>query len=468
MSGLLRPDAAMAAGLVGVLAAVTVATSAAASDARARMCRPVPGPVLALVRVERDTTLPAGTAVGRVMSASSVRAGPGDSLLAVDGTPMPAARVRLLRLDAATRATLAAAGVGGREPVAFLQAAPFRADCRTVRWTGPVPFAVPGDTGFVRAILAPRAHWVGTTPVLVVREVWRYPYPGRRGLVVGDATAEPLASPGALFDLSTALAAAEPPTPADPAATGPRGDWTDVAAAQRTVALAWARANVAEREREPVRAIVREATLDPDFEDVAHDPSRLRGTYRVTVEARDAREVWYFRTEERPGAPWRGRDAVHTTADLLAAPYTAGYQLTGYAAPRADALPGLGVPVPHAMFGGPRVPRVWLSTEDRPTLPGNAARHVLPGMLEFPLAAAPETLWPALESLVPPTSAADSAFFAGVRFTLERSQRQPRVPLTVHVEAGGAVRADTTMRAGGRLVRVRLERLDTLSVRRPF
>jgi hypothetical protein len=173
---------------------------------------------------------------------------------------------------------------------------------------------------------------VDGTPVLVVTDVWRYPYPRRRGLVGGDSTAERLASPGALFDLSAALAAVDPTVPAS------REAWAAAAEARRTQALAWARANGAEREREPVRALVREAALSADWAAASRQASRLRGTYRVTLEAGDARGVWYFRTHDRPGYPWRGRDSVRTTADLLASPYTAGYRLVGYAAATADSL----------------------------------------------------------------------------------------------------------------------------------
>jgi hypothetical protein len=280
--------------------------------------------------------------------------------------------------------------------------------------------------------------------------------------VGGDSTAERLASPGALFDLSAALAAVDPTVPAS------REAWAAAAEARRTQALAWARANGAEREREPVRALVREAALSADWAAASRQASRLRGTYRVTLEAGDARGVWYFRTHDRPGYAWRGRDSVRTTADLLASPYTAGYRLVGYAAATADSLTGIEARFSRATPGAPRVPLVWLATEDRPTLPGNAARQSLAGMLEFTLAAAPEVLWPALEPLVPPTSAADSALRARLRYVPERGQRQPRVPVTVRLKASGEVRADTTVLAGGRPVRLILERTDTLSLRRPF
>jgi hypothetical protein len=240
------------------------------------------------------------------------------------------------------------------------------------------------------------------------------------------------------------------------------------AEARRARALAWARANLSEAEREPARDIVRRAALAPDWTAVARDPSRLRGTYRVTMAAADARGVWFFRTHDRPGYAWRGRDSVRATADLLASPYTAGYRLVGYAAASADALADAEARWRGAAGGGARVPLVWLATEDRPTLPGNDARRALAGELEFALAAAPEELWPALDALVPPTSATDSAFLARVGRAAPRGERQPRVPITVRLDAAGGVRADTTVLAAGRPLRVLLERVDTAAVRRPF
>jgi hypothetical protein len=225
----------------------------------------------------------------------------------------------------------------------------------------------------------------------------------------------------------------------------------------------------AAREREPARATVREAVLTPDWTAVARGESRLGGTYRVTMAAGDARGVWFFRTHDRPGHAWRGRDSVRTTSDLFAAPYTAGYRLVGYADASADSLGG-----PEARWrgatrgGGPRVPLVWLATEDRRTLPGNDARRALAGVLEFTLAAAPKALWPALEAVVPPTTARDSAFYARLGRTSPRGERQPRLPITVRLDARGAARADTTLAAGGRTLRVRLERTDTLAIRRPY
>ena len=75
---------------------------------------------------------------------------------------MPAARVTLLRVDSVTRQRLAEAGVRDSQPVAFITAAPYRADCRPVRWTDSVPFAVVGETGYVRATLTAPDQWIGS------------------------------------------------------------------------------------------------------------------------------------------------------------------------------------------------------------------------------------------------------------------------------------------------------------------
>ena len=89
-------------------------------------------------------------------------------------------------------------------------------------------------------------------------------------------------------------------------------------------------------------------------------------------------------------------------------------------------------------------------------------------MLEFTLAAAPESLWDELEAFVPNPSAIDSALMARLNRPILRSQKQPRLPLTLRLNEGGGVRADTTLTAGGRTLRIVLERLDTISIKRPF
>jgi len=172
--------------------------------------------------------------------------------------------------------------------------------------------------------------------------------------------------------------------------------------------------------------------------------------------------TWYFRTHDRQGYSWRGADSLQTTAELIASPYTGGYRLVGYAAAAPDA------PFSSDARDLMRAPLVWLATDDRPTAPGNAERRVLRGMFEFKLAAAPESLWNDLEALVPRMSERDSVALARMGRPLERGAKQPQLPLTVQLDASGGVRADATLTVRGRTLRVVLQRLDTLSIRRPF
>src|SRR6266542_3099899 len=105
--------------------------------AEVRLCTLQPGTTLALIHVEQDTTLPFVPTDVQMMSGSGVRAGPVDSLLATASTLMPAARVRVLQLDSSSRAILASNGVSASQPIAFIRAAPYRADCRPTRGTVP-------------------------------------------------------------------------------------------------------------------------------------------------------------------------------------------------------------------------------------------------------------------------------------------------------------------------------------------
>ncbi len=422
-------------------------------DPQTPLCTLMAGATLALIRVEQDTTLPFAPAVSRAMSMSGLRGGPQDSLLATPTTLMPAARVRLLQLDSTTRDALAVHGVTNSQPIAFIRAAPYRADCRTIRWTDTVPFVERGEVGYVRATLAPRAQWIDGVPLLVIPDAWNYPYPRRRGLAFGIAPDVPLASAEAMFSLNAVL---EMPRPVS--AEG------RIAAdsARRTRAIAWARANPAPAELEPVRSLVRRAVLEPDWEVAKRIPSRLRGTYRVDLEVGGERGTWFFRTHDRPGYSWRARDSLQTTAELLASPYVSAYRLVGYAAASPDSLLG------SSPSGPRRVPLVWLATADRPTAPDSHARRALSSVLEFMLAAAPERLWNDLEALVPRRSARDSAMLARLNRTVPRGEKQPQIPLTVRLDARNGIRSDTTLLVRGRALRVVLQRLDTLSVRRPF
>jgi hypothetical protein len=445
---------------VRVLALTAVAATAASPAARPRLprgashelatarCTLVPGRTLVLLRVERDTTLAFAPVDLEAMSASGVRPGPRDSLLAVPGTPMPAARVRLLQLDPDTRAAFERAGVAGDQPAAFIRAAPYRADCQTVRWTDTVPWTREGDVGFARATLAPPEHWIGGVPVLVIPDVWNYPYPRQRGLVYDTPPDAALASADALYGLQATLGALHS-----------LDEGSDTVRAR---ALAWARSQPAASELEPVRAIVHRAVLQADWPAVERTRSRLRGSYRVTMQGPGAGGTWYFRTHDRPGYRWREADSSRSTADLLASPHPAGYLLVGYAAGRRDALPRGAPPA------GDDAPLVWLAAADRPTAPGNDGRRELRGALEFRLASAPRSLWDQLEPFVPAMSPTDSALLARMGHAFPRGERQPRLPLTLRLDPGGGVRADTSLTSGGRTLRVSLERVDTVSVTERF
>lgn len=421
-------------------------------DGATLRCSPVPGATLAVVHVERDTMLPMTAVRTPAMSASGVRPGPGDTLLATEGTPMPAARVRLLHLDSATRATLAEAGITEAVPPAFVRSAPYRADCRVVRWTDTLPFVVAGDTGYLRATLAPRDQWVDGVPVLVVAQSWYYPYPYRRGLAFGADRGERLAPPHVMFAVETLL-------------TRPPGRTREEHARNDSLlrgrALPWIAANLAIADLEPVRRLLHEAVLRPDWSAVMRMPSRVRGTYRVDMEAGDVRGTWFFRTHDRPGYRWAGGQR-RTAAELVTSPWVAGYTLAGNGAVERDSLP---LELPRAAT---RRVMAWLGVDDRPTTPGNEERRVLDGMLEFTLSAAPEELWETLEAFVPTVSAADSALRARINLVIPRERLQPELPITLRLDDHGGVRANTTLTSRGRTLRVTVQRVDTAALQRRF
>jgi hypothetical protein len=376
-----------------------------------------------------------------------------DSLLATASTLMPAARVKLLQLDSSSRAILAANGVTASQPIAFIRAAPYRADCRTIVWTDTAQFAARGEVGFVRATLAQPDEWIDGVPVLVIAEVWNYPYPRRRALAFGSAPNAALTAPEAMFSLNSVL---EMPRAHNVAARIIRDS------TRRTHAIAWAIANPSAADLEPARTILRRAVLDPDWEVARSLPSRLRGTYQVDVEAGGERSTWFFRTHDRPGYVWNAGDSLQVTAQLLASPHVLGYRLVGYAAAFRDSIPSV------SSSGPVRTPLVWLATTDRPTVAGNETRRVLSAILEFTLAGAPERLWADLEAFVPRSSAIDSALAARMNRPLSRAQKQPRIPITIHIDVRGGVRGDTTLLPGTRALRVNIKRVDTLSIKRAF
>ena len=440
-----KPRVALAAGAV-VLALIAVAGLRSAAPAGAALCSLRPGTTMAVVRIEQDTTLPFVVSRSEALSAS--RTGrEDDAYLATDGTLMPAGRVRVLQLDSISRAILGAAGITNRQPAAFLRAAPYRADCRTVRWTDTIPFVVRGEVGFVRGTLAPAEQWVEGVPVIIVADAWNYPYPRRRGLVFRVPPDAPLASPGAVFSLTVLLDAV------------PRGVAGD--SARRARALEWARIHARAAELEPVRNQIRQAVLEPDMRVARDAPSRLRGTYRVDLEVNGERVTWYFRTHDRPGYSWHGGEPAQSTAALAAAPHISGYRLVGYSGATPDSIPATMLRPPL------QTPLVWLATSDRPTTPGNAERRALSGIFEFIMSAAPESMWDTLELFVPPMNPVDSMMLTRVNRLVPRSRKQPQIPLTLHLDARG-IRADTVLRVAGRELKLRLERIDTLSNTRPF
>ncbi len=427
--------------------------SPATSNAAGALCSMAPAPTIALLRVERDTTLPYTPVRARPLAYSGVRQSPADSILVAPGDPMPAARVRMLRMDSITRQSLTAAGVTDSLPAAFITAAPYRADCRTIRYMDSIPFAVPGDVGFVRASLVPSEHWIDGTPVFVIQQVWNYPYPHRRGIAFAAAPGAPLASAEAMYRLTLTL---ETPRRLDADAR------KEAERARQGRAISWARENAAIAELEPARSMLRGAILAPDWEAARSLTSRLRGTYRVEVELGDTRGIWYFRTHDRPGYRWDRADSLQTIAALTDLPTVPGYRLVGLAAAYLDSLPTV---YPR---GAVRGPLIWLASSDRPTTPGNDSLRTLDAEFMFHMGAAPEGLWNALQDLIPPPSARDSAFMAQVNRPIERARLQPRIPLTLHLDSLGGVRADTSRSTRGGTLRMMLERVDTLAIARPF
>ena len=417
------------------------------------LCSMEPAPTIALLRVERDTTLPYTPVRARPLSYSGVRQSPSDSILVAPGDPMPAARVQMLRMDYLTRQSLTAAGVTDSTPAAFITAAPYRADCRTIRYTDSIPFVVPGDVGFVRAYLLPSERWIEGTPVFVISQVWNYPYPHRRGIAFAAAPGAQLASAEAMYSLTLTL---ETPRGLDADARREAG------LERQGRAISWARENAAVVELEPARSMLRAAILGPDWEAARRLSSRLRGTYRVEFTLGDTRGIWYFRTHDKPGYRWDRADSLQTIAALVHAPTIPGYRLAGLAAAHLDSLPDV---YPR---GGVRGPLIWLASSDRPTTPGNDSLRALDAELMFHMGAAPEWLWNTLQDRVPPPSARDSAFMARVNRPIGRARLQPRIPLTLQLDSLGGVRADTSLSTRGGTLRMTLERVDTLAIARPF
>jgi hypothetical protein len=415
-------------------------------------CSLAPGGTTALLKVERDTLLPLISARQSPMMSSAAPAG-GRATIA-DTLIMPAARVRLLNVDDATRAQFRAAGISDTQPSAYIVAAPYGSDCRTLPWSDTVTFAVPGEIGYVRATLAARSHWIGNVPKLVIPDYGSYPYP-RRGRPYGVPVSAPLAPAAALFDVQRLLD--RPIFTTRPS----ESELDDAGRARAARVMAWARSNLPHAELEPIRTLVRDAVLETDWRVAQRTSSQLRGTYRVELHANATTYTWYFRTESQLAYRWDG-ERQRTTAELLSSPHIGGYRMVGYAAESLSALTGdLG-------SGRNRRPLVWLVVNDRPTTPGNEARREFTGMLEFMQSATAEAAWDALAPFTPPLSVADSTILARMGRPLPRGNRQPRLPITVRLGASESVRADSTWVNAGRRLRVVLTRMDTTTTRRTF
>jgi hypothetical protein len=423
------------------------------SDERAR-CTLAPGSVRAVLRVEQDTMLPLVNSRLQAMSFSTPPVRPGAPQVAGPDTPMPSARVRLTRLDSATRVEFAAAGIRDSEPTAYIQARPYGADCRALVWNDTVAWVRRAEIGYIVATLAPREAWINNVPVLVIPETWNYPYPRQQGLlmrVMQPASGEPLATAEALFDFSASNPRANP--------DGFGQELPDSVSVANM--LAWARAYAEQSEREPIRRLLRSTILKYDMDRIAKRPSRLRGSYRVTMSADDSTVTWWFRTVDKPAFRWEGPDSVRSTAELVRAPY-ATYNLVGDAADDRMSLAAA------ATSGTRQNPAklVWLAASDRPGMPGNEGVRVLRAQLMFKLRSAPVSIWPALEAYIPPRSALDSAMMARMRFAIPREDLQPTIPLTLRLDDSGRWSADTLLVRNGKSLRVTLTQGDTVSVRR--
>ncbi len=419
----------------------------ARAGARARRCSMVPGAVRAVVAVVRDTTVTLSGDRQRWL-ANLASADLLDTTLAMPDTPMPAARVRVLRLDSATRAVFLSAGISSAAPEAFIRAAPYRGDCLSIKWTDTVPWTQAGDTGYVVAHLASREHWIGNRPVLVVAETWNYPYPRHPGPFYPSAT-PPRASAVALFSYANWMA---------------RGAVNGFVSPDSALPLniAWAKANVADREHDPIRSEIRKSILADDFNRANQQRSRFRGTYRVELTSGNVSASWQFRTVDRPEMRWLDMDTIRSIADVLASPHISGYRLGGVAADSAGTIPSFIQRGTHSRS------LTWLSVADRPTTPRLDSRPVVQAMLEFKRYAAPRSIWEALTVYVPAPQPYELLALEYLRNSLTAGDDQPRLPFTLRVAADGRVSGDTTIVRGGRRLRVRVTRVDTLVVRRTY
>ncbi len=436
---------------IGVFATLTFGetTRPELRGTRTPLCTMATGDARLVMRAERDTLMPFVNAPVQVTSASSVRNRPGDP--PADSQPlMRTARVKVLLLDKASRAILFAAGIRDSQPMAYLQAFTYGADCRPVAWRDTQPFVELGERGYVVAMLTPPPTWIDGLPVFVVTHPRAYPYPLRRD-VLASLLPRPNnpASPEEVFDFETSVNQRD--------STFAGSSFDDTVRSAR--AITWAHAHADAREREPIRTDLRNLLMRSDMTRIDQMRSRLRGTYRVSMQTGDTTLAWWFRTVDKPAYLWRENDERLSTEQMLKAPF-ASYTLVGYAVHDSATLALADLAessTAHARL-------VWLSVDDRPSLPGNASRLALTAKLEFRLKVAQEALWPALEVYNKALSKEDSLFFVRIKRPLAREDRQPMLPMTLQITREGALKADTALVRDGRTLRVTVTRTDTIAV----
>lgn len=426
-------------------------------------CTMAPAASLLLLQIDRDTTIAFGrsaAASSEVLAYTSSRRGGSDTMTAQPGTPMPAARTTLLDLDSTTRAALVAVGIQDAHPHVFIQAAPYGSDCRTVRYLDPMLWVTVGDTGFVRGSLLDTALWIGGTPVFVVREVWNYPYPTRKGQLRTYPSkiipASEIASAAALFGYSRAMAAGD---------TGAFPPLSPYGSAAVSRAIRWARERPTEAERQPIRDAIRSVVQLTDMQEVRQQPSAFRGTYRVTMTWNDTTVHWQFRTAATAAYTWHELEGTRPTRDFVRYPHVANVRLAGFNADSSGRL----LERNPTTAERPRYPLVWLATSsisdpERVTpLPASTSdtSHVRAELM-FVQAAAPQMLWDALDELNDQFSTDTLSLqrLAALTGRSVRAMQQPRVPIVLRVRQSGAVRGDTVLIVKGRPLRVILERVN--------
>lgn len=444
----------LAAGLVNAMAPVMRAPSRAvpSSPDGVLRCTMAPAKSKLLLRIDRDTTLTYSLVAAPALSYSGVQPSAYDSLLAGPDTPMPAARVSLLQVDLATRAELRAHGVSDTLHVAYIRAAPYRADCRTIRYIDSVPWVVPGDTGFARATLAPREAWLNNIPVFVISAAWDYPFPRQSASLQWYAPTGRRASAREMYSFVTAVEAGN----------NESGLMSLYDSASRERALTWARTYPVAAETEPIRRTISQGVLVNDIQTVRNTPSRLRGTYRVTMTSGTTRVQWVFRTVTSAAYSWTEIDTARTTASIVANPHVSGTRLVGYAASSTDSLP-LETPRGSAMR---TIPLVWMSTTNRPSAAGDDTARTFHGELMFKRTAAPEAIWDALDPFVPAPSAIDSlaiARLAAMNNRRPRAEEQPRIPMTWTVDQNGVVRGTKIVAPGEQPLDVVVELISSVA-----